>query len=57
MICECMLNVYESKHDGKNECVDFGICGRRLGTEIDEGGLEVSVPVEAVVATLPEGSC
>ena len=54
VVCECMLDMQEPKDYGEDIRVDLGICGRGLLTEIDERGLEITIPEEAVVGDLPE---
>lgn len=53
------MNLEHAEDDGKNVGVDAGLGSRRappsLGSEVDEVGLEESVPEEAVVGTLPQG--
>jgi len=58
MVREGMSDMEKTEYEGEDECVNLdGWWGGSEETECDEGGLEMFVPEEAVIGTLPEGDC
>jgi hypothetical protein len=58
MVGKGMSDVEKAEYDGEDKGVDLDGCwGGSEETECDESGLEMFVPEEAVIGTLPEWDC